>query len=44
MTIFDFLLSDPQFTTFGEMAVAAEKIFCLDPAACISDLGSIYGL
>ena len=25
MTNFDFLLSDPQFTTFGEVAVAAEK-------------------
>ena len=34
MTNFDFLLSDPQFTAFGEVAVAAEKIFCLDPAAC----------
>ena len=34
MTNFDFLLSDPQFTTFGEVAVAAEKIYAIDPAAC----------
>ena len=34
MTNFDFLLSDPQFTTFGEAAVAAEKIYQIDPAAC----------
>ena len=35
MTNFDFLLSDPQFTTFGEVAVAAEKIYAIDPAACV---------
>ena len=35
MTNFDFLLSDPQFTTFGEVAVAAEKIYTIDPAACV---------
>ena len=35
MTNFDFLLSDPQFTTFGEMAVSAEKIYTIDPAACV---------
>lgn len=34
MTNFDFILSDPQFTTFGEVAVSAKKIFCIDPAAC----------
>lgn len=34
MTNFDFLLSDPQFTTFGEAAAAAEKIYSIDPAAC----------
>ena len=34
MTNFDFLLSDPQFTAFGEVAVAAEKIYTIDPAAC----------
>ena len=34
MTNFDFLLSDPQFTVFGEVAVAAEKIYTIDPAAC----------
>lgn len=32
MTNFDFLLSDPQFTTFAEVAVAAEKIYTIDPA------------
>lgn len=35
MTNFDFLLSDPQFTSFGEVAVAAEKIYAIDPAACV---------
>ena len=35
MTNFDFLLSDPQFKTFGEAAVAAERIFHIDPAACV---------
>ena len=35
MTNFDFLLSDPQFTTFGEVAVTAERIFHIDPAACV---------
>ena len=34
MTNFDFLLSDPQFATFGEVAVSAEKIYTIDPAAC----------
>ena len=35
MTNFDFLLSDPQFTTFREMAVSAEKIYAIDPAVCV---------
>ena len=35
MTNFDFLLSDPQFKSFGEVAVAAERIFHIDPAACV---------
>ena len=35
MTNFDFLLSDSQFTAFGEVAVAAEKIYTIDPAACV---------
>ena len=35
MTNFDFLLSDPQFTTFREMAVSAEKIYDIDPVACV---------
>ena len=34
MTNFDFLLSDPQFTSFAQAAVAAEKIYPIDPAAC----------
>ena len=34
MTNFDFLLSDSQFTTFGEVAVSSEKIYTIDPAAC----------
>lgn len=32
MTNFDFLLSDPQFATFGEVAVAVDKIFATNPA------------
>ena len=35
MTNFDFLLSVPDFVPFGEVAVAAEKIYSIDPAACI---------
>ena len=35
MTNFDFLLSVPDFITFGEVAVAAEKIYSIDPAACV---------
>ena len=34
MTNFDFLLSDPQFATFAQAAVAAEKIYAIDPAVC----------
>ena len=35
MTNFDFLLSSPDFAPFGEAAVAAEKIYAIDPAACV---------
>ncbi len=35
MTNFDFLLADPQFTTFADVAVSAEKILHIDPAACV---------
>lgn len=35
MTNFDFLLSDPQFTAFGETAISAEKIYSIDPGACV---------
>ena len=35
MTNFDFLLSEPRFASFGEVAVAAEKIYSIDPAACV---------
>ena len=35
MTNFDFLLSAPDFVPFGEVAVAAEKIYSIDPAACV---------
>ena len=34
MTNFDFLLSEPQFASFAQAAVAAEKIYAIDPAAC----------
>ena len=39
MTNFDFLLSAPQFTTFGEVAVVAEKIYAIDSAALRTLLG-----
>ena len=35
MTNFNHFLSAPQFTPFGEVAVAAEKIYAIDPAACV---------
>ena len=35
MTNFDFLLSCPDFSSFGEAAVAAEKIYAIDPSACV---------
>ena len=35
MTNFDFLLSIPNFASFGEVAAAAEKIYAIDPAACV---------
>ena len=34
MTNFDFLLSDPQFAPFARAAVAAEKIYFIDPGTC----------
>lgn len=34
MTNFDFLLRDPQFDGFARVAVSAEKILHIDPAAC----------
>ena len=27
--------SDPQFAPFAEVAAAAEKIYAIDPAACV---------
>ena len=35
MTNFDFLLSDADFAPFAQAAVAAEKIYQIDPATCI---------
>lgn len=35
MTNFNHFLSAPQLTPFGEVAVAAEKIYAIDPAACV---------
>ena len=35
MSNFKFLLSDPQFASFAEVAVAAEKILHIDPSACV---------
>ena len=35
MSNFKFLLSEPSFTSFADVAVSAEKILHIDPAACI---------
>lgn len=35
MTNFDFLTSDPQFNSFASVAVSAERILHIDPAACV---------
>ena len=35
MSNFKFLLSEPGFTSFADVAMAAEKILHIDPAACI---------
>ena len=35
MTNFDFLTSDPQFNTFASVAISAERILHIDPAACV---------
>ena len=35
MSNFKFLQSDPSFAPFAEVAMAAEKILHIDPAACI---------
>ena len=35
MTNFDFLTADPQFEPFASVAVAAERIYQIDPAACV---------
>ena len=34
MTNFDFLLSTPAFEPFADVAVAAERIYAIDPADC----------
>lgn len=35
MSNFKFLLSDPGFASFAEVAISAEKILHIDPAASI---------
>ena len=35
MSNFKFLLSEPSFASFADVAIAAEKILHIDPAACI---------
>ncbi len=35
MTNFDFLKSAPSFSTFADAAISAEKIYNIDPSACI---------
>ncbi|MBQ6442107.1 MAG: DEAD/DEAH box helicase family protein [Lachnospiraceae bacterium] len=35
MTNFDYLKKEPKFNTFADVAIAAEKIFFIDPTTCI---------
>lgn len=35
MTNFDIFLSEPKFASFAEVAVSAENILKIDPAACV---------
>ena len=35
MTNFDFLKNEPQFATFADAAIAAEKIYSIDSEACV---------
>ena len=35
MTNFDFLQSEPSFSSFAEVAISAERIFTIDPEACV---------
>ncbi len=35
MTNFDIFLTEPKFSSFAEVAVSAERIFQIDPAACV---------
>ena len=35
MTNFDFLLATPAFESFADVAVAAERIYAIDPSACV---------
>ena len=35
MTNFDHFLSEPQLVPFAEAAITAEKIYAIDPAACV---------
>ena len=35
MANFDFLLSTPAFEPFADVAVAAERIYAIDPSACV---------
>ena len=35
MTNFDFLLATPAFEPFADVAVAAERIYAIDPSACV---------
>ena len=44
MSNFKFLLSDPSFAPFAEVAMAAEKILHIDPAACILNCRRSNGL
>ncbi len=35
MTNFDIFLASPEFASFAEVAVSAERIYAIDPAACV---------
>ena len=44
MTNFDFLKNDPQFDSFADVAVSAEKILNIDVEASVAELSPGHGI